>query len=101
MSKAITAKDFWARVQKSRGCWIWQGARLASGHGLMTSRLSGSALAHRTAYILAVGPIPPDKELHHTCSNPPCVKPAHLVLVSRRDHVQLDNPHVPQPLHPP
>jgi len=44
----------------------------------------------RRGWELRFGPIPPDHELHHTCENPTCGNLAHLVPVTRAEHMRLD-----------
>ena len=44
---------------------------------------------HRVSYELFIGPIPADREVHHTCNVRSCVNPDHLRLVTRRTHVHL------------
>ena len=51
----------------------------------------GFVLAHRLAFEYAKGPIPRRKEIHHTCKHTWCVRPSHLVLTVRREHMQLDD----------
>ena len=47
-----------------------------------------TARAHRVAYELSVGPIPDGSLIRHTCDNPRCVNPAHLLLGDKRSNTQ-------------
>lgn len=76
---------FWEHVQKSDGCWEWQGARDGGGYGYFSSG-SGRVRAHRFSYTLANGPIPDGLYVCHTCDNPPCVRLDHLWLGTRADN---------------
>lgn len=78
---------FWRRVEKKgpKDCWEWQGSRDRVGYG--TVRFRGrNQRTHRVAYTLAVGPIPKDKILLHSCDNPPCCNPAHLSVGTHLDN---------------
>jgi hypothetical protein len=45
--------------------------------------------AHRQAYIWENGPIPEGLEPDHTtCNNPPCVRPAHMELVTHAENIR-------------
>lgn len=86
------ATRLWERVDRSGECWIWLGARSAGRYGEMIvgSRSDGTrrlVKTHRLAYELEVGPIPTDSQLHHRCGNGLCVRPAHLELVTPREHM--------------
>jgi len=83
---ALTEDDqarFWAKVEK-RGaddCWPWlAGCTGSYGYGVLKAQ--GRYLrAHRLAYILTHGPITPvNRVVRHTCDNPPCCNPSHLLL---------------------
>lgn len=43
--------------------------------------------AHRFAFTLAAGPIPGGLVVRHTCDNPPCCNPTHLVLGTQGDNI--------------
>lgn len=78
---------FWARVEKSDGCWPWRGARLR-GYGKFNSRTLGrQGYAHRFAYEFARGPIPDGLQVLHRCDNPPCCNPDHLFLGTQLDNI--------------
>lgn len=68
---------FWSFVDRSGECWIWTGHRNAAGYGHIS--VDGKlVLAHRHAWTLENGPIPPGLDILHRCDNPPCCRPAHL-----------------------
>ena len=77
-------------------CWEWLGFRGPSGHGRVG--LNGvNYYAHRIAYELEYGPIPPGLAVRHKCDFAPCCNPAHLELGTRadnnRDRTISDRPH--------
>lgn len=71
---------FWAYVEQ-RGpdeCWVWRRGRFANGYGQF--RVGKRKMkAHRVAYQLMCGPIPDRQILRHSCDNPPCCNPRHLL----------------------
>lgn len=76
---------FWPKVEKTDGCWNWTASCQAGGYGkfLYDGRVQP---AHRAAYLMLVGPIPPGYQIDHLCRNRKCVNPAHLEAVTQREN---------------
>lgn len=73
---------FWSKVDianNTRECWNWRSAKKPSGYGNVTIDKK-YRLAHRVAFELANGPIPPGFIVCHICDNPSCCNPQHLML---------------------
>jgi len=68
----------------TNGCWNWTGARQRTGYGVITVSFS----AHRVAWMLAKGPIPPRKQVNHLCDVPLCVNPDHLYVGTQLDNMR-------------
>lgn len=84
------ATRFWSKVDASAGpdaCWPWLGGRKAKGYGTFFIRRDPpgrhgkliQTTAHRMAYQLTNGAIDDGLVVRHTCDNPPCCNPAHLI----------------------
>lgn len=86
--------DRWNRRAIRRGddeCWDWSGYKLPTGYGTMSVMIRGKRLtlyAHRLAYEYANGPIPEGFDIRHTCHNPSCCNPQHLMVGTRRENMQ-------------
>lgn len=66
-------------------CWWWKGNENVHGYGTIKIK-SKTHLAHRLVYEWLRGAIPKGKLLHHTCEDPLCVNPKHLVPLTRGEH---------------
>lgn len=87
--------EFWSRIDKSGGmdgCWLWAGSVSVCGYGTFQGfKRSGrfkTRFAHRIAYSLTHGILPPEKHVCHRCDNPPCCNPSHLWLGTQADNMR-------------
>lgn len=78
---------FWKYVQKTDTCWPWTGAKLEGNYGGF--EVNGKCIgAHVFSYISHFGPILPGTVIRHTCDNPPCVRPDHLLSGTHGDNIR-------------
>jgi HNH endonuclease len=78
--------EFWSLVDdgKDMECWEWEGA-WPIGYGLF--RIRGvDYLAHRVAYYLCFGNVATGNLVMHSCDNPPCCNPMHLLEGTTADN---------------
>lgn len=83
------SERFFHRTKRTEsGCLEWQGSVGSSGYGQLGAEkpAKGMVSAHRTAWILANGSIPPGKFVCHKCDNKRCVEITHLFLGSPKDN---------------
>lgn len=79
------AERFWAKVNKTPGCWMWTGGTGHNGYGQFW--LGGKLVqAHRFAYELVHGPLLPGVKVLHECDTPPCVRDEHLFPGTQGDN---------------
>lgn len=81
---------FWSKVDRAGEglCHPWRGSRNAQGYGLFQGAVAYagySFLAHRLAFWLANGRDPVGI-VRHTCDNPCCCNPSHLVEGTHKDN---------------
>lgn len=78
---------FYGWTETQTGCWEWQGPRDVYGYGQLIAARKHYKV-HRLVYERFVGPIPQDHVVRHTCDNPPCVNPEHLLTGTQRDNIR-------------
>jgi hypothetical protein len=85
-----TTGSLYGYTVDTNGCWNWTGPLSDAGYGVFWEgwRIFGTPAAHRCSYITHVGAIPDGLELDHLCRNPPCINPAHLEPVTRRENLR-------------
>ena len=67
------------------GCWWWSASLTKDGYGQFNYN-NKVHRAHRISYELHKGIIPNNLLIRHTCNNPSCVNPNHLVLGTNQDN---------------
>ena len=82
----LVEKDGAVAVEALGQCWIWKGCTAAGGYGAFWMP-PHSISAHRAAYLIYVGAVPPGFDLDHLCRVHSCVNPSHLEPVTRRENL--------------
>lgn len=82
-----TSERFWSKVDMSGGpdaCWPWTAGRVKDGYGHFS--FEGKNIpSHRYAFFSHYGywPMPIGR---HTCDNPPCCNPRHIIPGTKLDN---------------
>ncbi len=93
------AERFWDRCDRSGGaesCWPFSGACMPSGYGVSKWPVFGSRRvdkAHRIAFLISNGWLPLGRTkgslvIRHTCDNPVCCNPNHLLTGTHKQNQQ-------------
>lgn len=87
-------KHFWTKIDKKSDteCWLWLGSVDKDGYGRMSiyqSKYKKMYRANRLAFFLSYPNITDQSLLvRHTCNNPKCCNPKHLILGSSSDNAK-------------
>jgi hypothetical protein len=92
LPKDVLEKGLEAKLVKedgSDGCWVFQGTPTPTGHAnfYLNGRIQGSA--HRVAYEVWNGTIPPRGFILQGCGNKLCCRPEHLYLATPEEVARI------------
>ena len=74
--------------EPNTGCWLWTATMNSNGYGRVR-HLGRNWYAHRVAFLLAEGYLPPRPlVMDHLCRNPSCCNPDHLQVVTIAENVR-------------
>jgi len=77
-------------AKQPNGCWLWTARLSPQGYGQSGYYLNGryrGVRAHRLAYEVWAGEIPPGMFVRHKCDNKGCINPEHLELGTHADNM--------------
>lgn len=89
ISTRSLSKRLWEKIDK-RGndeCWPWTGATTFGGYGVIGLGRRKLLRSHRVVYIECNGPLDDMEDVRHSCDNPPCCNPRHLLKGTHKDNM--------------
>lgn len=93
-AQGTVEERFWRFVDKSDGCWSWNGTKLKKGYGVFTDaapspNVRGKTIsAHRYSYQLHYGDLQEGDYVLHSCDNPQCTNPLHLRKGTQSENIK-------------
>ena len=85
---------FWSKVKirSKEECWLWQGGLHSKkkwfNYGTFWIRKFGHEMSHRLALSFHLGYWVGEKDVLHSCDNPPCCNPFHLKASDHFENMQ-------------
>lgn len=90
LSDEERASQFWSRLESMpNGCRLWPNGNSNGGYG-KTGWRGKPLMAHQLAFFLTHGWRPKGREviIRHTCDEPRCCEPTHLVIGTQKDNAR-------------
>lgn len=85
-------------IDPETGCWLYMGRTSGNGRGGGYGRFDfdgGTMATHKAMWVCEHGPVPPKKQLDHTCPGRRrnCCNPDHLELVTHKENQRRRDAH--------
>lgn len=76
------------RTSSDRGCWLWTGAKTRGGYGHFSIQRRVVRVSRIMLHLYLGLDLRGPWLARHTCDNPPCCNPAHLVAGTQQQNVE-------------
>lgn len=80
-------RRFEAKFKKTKGCWLWRGAKHKQGYGKIVV-YKKIVLAHRVSFVLYKGKLKRRDCVLHKCDVVACIRPSHLFKGTQLDNMK-------------